>query len=71
MGGCRQAPPNGCKLFACRYVSLLTTQLREVREEVLKERYPYDGFRRDILHFVDEAVLHTLLSNSVSHTSAN
>jgi len=45
-------------------------QLREVREEVLKDRYPYDAFRRDILHFVDEAVLHTLLSHSVSQCSA-
>jgi hypothetical protein len=37
-----------------------------VREDVLVERYPYDEFRRDMLAFIDEAVLHTLISHSVS-----
>ena len=37
-----------------------------MKEEVLAERFSYDEFRRDVLSFIDQAVLHTLLSRSVS-----
>jgi hypothetical protein len=46
-------------------------QLHDLRDEVLVDKYPYDEFRRDMLGFIDDEILHTLISQSVSeaHTS--